>query len=165
MVVIDHYNREYLIELNKAVRSKGSGFILAGNLGLSGYTFVDFGDAHTIIDPTGEEARSIHVAGITLEEQGLVCLHEGKRHGLTDGDSVVFREVKGMTEINGKQFKITVKSPYSFTIGDTRSFSSYVSGGIASEVKVPFILKSYDLEKSLRYPYPPESKSMPIASW
>ncbi len=43
-----------------------------------------------------------------------------------------FREVKGMTEINEKQFKIEVKSPHSFIIGDTRGFSSYESGGIAT---------------------------------
>lgn len=43
-----------------------------------------------------------------------------------------FREVKGMAEINGKQFKIEVKSPHSFTIGDTRGFSNYESGGIAT---------------------------------
>lgn len=42
-----------------------------------------------------------------------------------------------MTEINGQQFKITTKSPHSFTIGDTSKFSSYVSGGIATQVKVP----------------------------
>lgn len=70
-----------------------------------------------------------------------------------------------MTEINGKEFKIEVKSPHSFLIGDTRQFGAYVEGGIATEIKVPFELKSYDLEKSLRYPYPPESKEMPIASW
>jgi hypothetical protein len=39
----------------------------------------------------------IHIAGITLDEKALVCLHEGKRHGLNDGDTVVFREVKGMS--------------------------------------------------------------------
>lgn len=70
-----------------------------------------------------------------------------------------------MTEINGQSFKIEVKSPHSFTIGDTRKFSPYVGGGIANEIKVPFEIKSFDLEKSLRYPYPPESKEMPIASW
>jgi ubiquitin-activating enzyme E1 len=58
-----------------------------------------------------------------------------------------------------------VKSPHSFLIGDTREFSSYLGGGLVNEIKVPFELKSYDLEKSLRYPYPPESKEMPIASW
>ena len=138
---------------------------MAGNLGLYGYTFVDFGDAHRIFDATGEETRTIHIAGITQEEKGLVCLHEEKKHGLNDGDTVTFREVKGMTEINGKQFKIDIKSPHSFTIGDTREFSPYLGGGIANEIKVPFEIKCFDLEKSLRYPYPPDSKEMPIASW
>jgi hypothetical protein len=70
-----------------------------------------------------------------------------------------------MTEINGKEFKVEIKSPHSFLIGDTRGFSSYETGGIANEIKVPTEIKSFDLEKSLRYPYPPESKEMPIASW
>jgi len=30
---------------------------------------------------------------------------------------------------------------------------------------VPFETKFFDIEKSLRYPYPPDSKEMPIASW
>lgn len=106
MVVIDHYNKDYLVRLNKAVHAKGNGFILAGNLGLYGYTFVDFGDAHRIFDATGEETKTIHIAGITQEEKGLVFLHEEKKHGLNDGDTVTFREVKGMTQINGKSFKI-----------------------------------------------------------
>lgn len=54
VVVIDCYDREYLVTLNKAVHAKGNGFILAGNLGLYGYTFVDFGEAHRIFDATGE---------------------------------------------------------------------------------------------------------------
>jgi molybdopterin/thiamine biosynthesis adenylyltransferase len=43
VVVLDNYDREYLIKLNKACREKNIGFIYAGNLGLYGYTFVDFG--------------------------------------------------------------------------------------------------------------------------
>lgn len=70
-----------------------------------------------------------------------------------------------MTELNGKTFQIQVKTRQSFTIGDTRKFNPYISGGIASEVKMPFEQQFYDLEKSLRYPYPPNSKEMPIASW
>ncbi len=58
-----------------------------------------------------------------------------------------------------------MKSPHSFLIGDTRGFSTYVNGGIATEVKTPTFTKFFDLKKSLRYPYPPESKEMPIASW
>lgn len=54
VVVLDSYNRDYLVKLNKAVRAKNHGFLYAGNLGLYGYTFVDFGDSHRIIDGTGE---------------------------------------------------------------------------------------------------------------
>lgn len=55
------------MELNKAVRNKGIGFIFGGSLGLYGYTFVDFGEAHSVLDATGEETKTIHIAGITLE--------------------------------------------------------------------------------------------------
>ena len=70
-----------------------------------------------------------------------------------------------MIEINDKEFKISVKSPHSFTIGDTRGCSPYVSGGIATEVKVPVHMKFHPLGKSLSYPYPPDSKEMPICTW
>lgn len=53
VVVLDNYDREYLVRLNKAIHAKNGGFILAGNLGLYGYTFVDFGEAHRIFDATG----------------------------------------------------------------------------------------------------------------
>jgi len=92
-------------------------------------------------------------------------LHEDKRHGLNDGDTVEFKEVKGMTQINGQKFKIEVKTPGSFVIGDTSKFSAYENGGMALEVKMPIEMKFHDLEKSLRYPYPPDSMEMPIASW
>lgn len=64
-------------------------------------------------------------------------MHEEKKHGFSDGDTVIFREVKGMKEINGQMFKISVKSPETFTVGDTRGYSEYTEGGIATEVKVP----------------------------
>ena len=53
VVILDNYNKDYLIKLNKLCRQKNIGFILGGNLGLYGYTFVDFGDNHTVFDTTG----------------------------------------------------------------------------------------------------------------
>ena len=102
VVVLDHYDREYLVKLNQACRQNNVGFLYAGNLGLYGFTFVDFGDNHKVIDPNGEQEKSIHIAGITQDETGVVYLHDEKKHGLSDGDTVTFREVKGMEEINGK---------------------------------------------------------------
>jgi ubiquitin-activating enzyme E1 len=96
VVVLDNYDRDYLIKLSKAIHQKNLGFVYAGNLGLYGFTFVDFGESHKCIDGTGEECKTVHIAGITQEERGLVCLHEEKKHGLNDGDTVTFREVKGM---------------------------------------------------------------------
>ena len=77
---------------------------------------------------------------------------------MNDGDIVIFREIKGMVELNNMEAKITVVSPTSFTIGDTRQFSPYISGGMATEVKKPIEMKFHSFEKSLRYPYPPDSK-------
>lgn len=102
VVVMDHYDREYLVKLNQACRQNNVGFLYAGNLGLYGFTFVDFGENHKIIDPNGEQEKTIHIAGITQDEVGVVYLHDEKKHGLSDGDTVTFREVKGMEEINGR---------------------------------------------------------------
>lgn len=71
----------------------------------------------------------------------VTCLDE-TRHGLEDGNYVTFAEVKGMEGLNGcKPRKVTVKGPYTFTIGDTTDLGDYVSGGIFTQVKMPKILE------------------------
>ena len=39
-----------------------------------------------------------------------------------------------MTEVNGKEFPVTVIGPYTFSIGDTSGFGDYVKGGVALQV-------------------------------
>lgn len=47
-----------------------------------------------------------------------------------------------MEELNGcEPRKITVKGPYTFTIGDTTSFGDYKTGGIFTQVKMPKIIE------------------------
>ena len=41
-----------------------------------------------------------------------------------------------MTEVNGKEFPVTVKGPYTFSIGDTSSFGDYIKGGVALQVSL-----------------------------
>lgn len=71
-----------------------------------------------------------------------MTVHDEKKHGLVDGDFVKFAEVKGMTQLNSqlggepKVFQIKEIGPFSFSIGDTSSFSEYQGGGIATQVKV-----------------------------
>jgi ubiquitin-activating enzyme E1 len=63
--VLDNYDKEYITKLNKELHSKNKGFIYAGNLGLYGFVFVDYGESHKVFDSTGEECKIAHIAGIT----------------------------------------------------------------------------------------------------
>lgn len=65
------------------------------------------------------------------------------RHGLEDGDFVTFSEIKGLEELNGcEPLKVSVKGPYTFSIGDTSNLKGdYVSGGIFTQVKMPKIIE------------------------
>lgn len=150
----DCYDRDFLVKINDFCRSreKPIGFIWTGCLGLFGWTFVDFGDAHIVFDKDGEECLSTIITSISIEEKSIVTVNDDKRHGFQDGDWVTFREVEGMTELNDQKFKVTVLSPYSFSIGDTREFSKYTRQGIAEQVKVPFPVKFKSLADALNHP-------------
>lgn len=41
---------------------------------------------------------------ITNDKDGVVTCHEDKRHGFMCEDYVTFKEVEGMSEINGQTF-------------------------------------------------------------
>lgn len=75
------------------------------------------------------------------DNEGLVTCLDETRHGLEDGDFVTFTEVQGMQELNDcEPRKVTVKGPYTFTIGDTSNFGDYKTGGIFTQVKMPKII-------------------------
>ena len=70
------------------------------------------------------------------------------RHDLQDGDTVSFKEVIGMTELNGQQFKVKVINPYTFTIGDISGFQDYAKGGIVVQEKQHVTLQYLPLAKA-----------------
>ena len=77
------------------------------------------------------------IAGITNDEEGVVTCLDESRHDLQDGDTIIFSEVQGMTELNGTKRKVKVLGSFTFSIGDTRTLSQYVRGGVATQVKIP----------------------------
>uniref|UniRef100_A0A336MWA3 E1 ubiquitin-activating enzyme n=1 Tax=Culicoides sonorensis TaxID=179676 RepID=A0A336MWA3_CULSO len=112
--------------------------ITADTRGLFAQVFCDFGTDFTIIDQTGANPLSTMVASITKDTDGVVTCLDENRHGFEDGDYVTFCEVEGMTELNGcEPRKIKVLGPYTFSIGDTTNFSTYIRGGIVTQVKMP----------------------------
>ena len=100
--------------------------------------FCDFGDDFFVSDVNGEQIISNMIASITADAAGVVTCLDESRHGYADGDCVTFAEIQGMTELNScEPRKIKVLGPYTFSVGDTSSLSSYVRGGIVSQVKMP----------------------------
>lgn len=67
----------------------------------------------------------------------VTCLEES-RHGLEDGDHVIFAEVQGMPQLNGAAPRpVRVHSPLTFSIGDTTHAGTYRTGGRVTQVKMP----------------------------
>lgn len=124
---------------------------ITDTFGLFGYLFNDFGKNFTVGDPTGEEPVGGIVADIS--EDGLVSALDETRHGLEDGDYVTFTEVKGMEGLNNSDpRKVTVKGPYTFTIGDVSGLGRYEGGGLFTQVKMPKFIDFQPFEEQLKKP-------------
>lgn len=118
--------------------------------GVFGFMFVDAGEEFTSLDPKGEPPVEFYIMGITKGKDGLVDVYRNERHGLSDGDVVTFKEVDGMTEVNGKEFVVKCNNVSSFFIGDTSSFGDYTINGICKQVIKPAKFNFSDLRKALK---------------
>ncbi|XP_008315191.1 ubiquitin-like modifier-activating enzyme 6 [Cynoglossus semilaevis] len=118
-------------------------FIGCDSYGICMRVFCDFGDEFEVSDATGEEPKEIFIQNITQDSPGVVTCMDNQPHGLQTGQSIVFKEVNGMEELNGMERPITVLSPHSFAIGDTTQFNPYAHGGFFVLVKTP---KTYRFE-------------------
>ncbi|XP_060772595.1 ubiquitin-like modifier-activating enzyme 6 isoform X1 [Neoarius graeffei] len=127
-------------------------FISCDVLGICSRVFCDFGESFEVSDPTGEEPKELFIQNISQENPGVVTCMDGRMHGLQTGQSVCFREINGMTELNGATHQITVVSPYSFAICDTSSFQPYLHGGIFRTVKTPKTYNFGTMEQQLHDP-------------
>ena len=125
--------------------------VITDVFGLFGTIFTDFGKDFTVADPTGENPVSGIVASI--DDDGLVSALDETRHGLEDGDFVTFTEVQGMEALNNSEpRKITVKGPYTFSIGDVSGLGQYQRGGLYTQVKMPKIINFQSLSEQLKKP-------------
>jgi len=153
IVFTENYDGDFLHKMNEWARSQSpaKGFIWSGILGLYGFTFVDFGKGFEVLDKDGEDPKTGIVTQISSEEKAKVVTHA--RHNLQDGDYVRLKEVEGMTEINGKIYKIKTVTGQSFEIEeDTTKFTKYVRNGQFEQVKVPIKIDFKSLKDSLVNP-------------
>ena len=141
VVVFTELHPMYFIDkIDKFCREKNIKFIYGMCLGLAGYVFTDFGPEHIILDETGEELGTYLVKNITKDKEGLVTIDtiQGtNKLKIGDGDWVTFKNVEGMTELNGKEFQIIFEDYQSFKIGDTSKFGEYTKGGVINQIRKP----------------------------
>jgi ubiquitin-activating enzyme E1 len=139
VVVLTNTSLKDQIVIGDYLHRKGIYLVVADTFGLFGSIFCDFGENFTVLDPTGETPVSGIVAGI--DEEGLVSALDETRHGLEDGDFVTFTELQGMEALNSAEpRKVTVKGPYTFSIGDVSGLGQYKRGGMYTQVKMPKFL-------------------------
>lgn len=151
VVVLTGTSLKDQLTVSEYCHQNGIIIVIADVFGLFGSIFTDFGRDFAIADPTGEVPFSGIVADI--DSDGLVSALDETRHGLEDGDFVTFTEVQGMEPLNDSEpRKITVKGPYTFSIGDVSNLGQYKRGGLYQQVKMPKIVNFQPLSEQLRTP-------------
>ncbi|KIY01325.1 uncharacterized protein Z520_02877 [Fonsecaea multimorphosa CBS 102226] len=151
VVVLTTTSLKDQLTISDYCHQNGIYLVIADTFGLFGYIFTDFGKDFTVGDVTGENPISGIVADI--DESGLVSALDETRHGLEDGDYVEFAELRGLEALNGAPpRKITVKGPYSFSIGDVSGLGKYEGGGLFAQVKMPKVLQFQSLSEQIKKP-------------
>lgn len=151
VVVLTNTPLSLQLAIGDYCHSNGIYVVCADTFGLFGSIFCDFGEKFTCLDSTGENPVNGIVAGI--DEEGLVSALDETRHGLEDGDYVTFSEVEGMEGLNGAEpRKVTVKGPYTFSIGDVSGLGQYKRGGLYQQVKMPKIMDFKTISAAMKDP-------------
>ncbi|KAJ7561520.1 hypothetical protein O6H91_03G031500 [Diphasiastrum complanatum] len=144
----------YLVHLNNLCRSVGVYFVAAIAHGIFSFVFVDLGEMFSFVDQTAEPVGLLLVESITQDCPATITVVEEQRHGLADGDEVIFYGVRGMEEVNKTvPYPVSVTGTSSFTIPvDSRTFGRYISGGYFHKLKRAKDLAFLPLGQSLNSP-------------
>lgn len=136
------------VDTDKLCRELGLRFISADVCGMMGTIFVDNGTDFIVTDTNGEQPLTGMIQGITpldpVEEDGetrhYLSVHVvDTRHGLEDGAVVLFDEIKGLEQLNGREFPIKYESPYKFKVRisdkERENLPKYELGGRFDQIK------------------------------
>jgi len=161
-IVVNSCSLNQMIQWNDICRKQNIHFVGSSVYGVFGSVFCDFGENFEVIDTNGESPQTYMIASITQEEVATVTIVDDARLDLETGDWVTFSEVKGMEAKNeqgevisfntSEPQQVKVLGPYTFSIGDTRKFSPYTTGGYVHQVKRPVTISFSSLRDSLKEP-------------
>ena len=84
------------------------------------------------------DASDKTITGVTQADPGVITSNS---HGFSDGDEIYIDSVAGMTELNGRNYRVANATTNTFTLTnlfgdaiDTTDFTAYTSGGTATEI-------------------------------
>lgn len=101
---------------------------------------LEFGDLYMRVYKNGAQMLEGDktITGVT---QANPCVVSSTSHGFSNGEEVYIANVGGMTELNGRNFKVAGVGANSFSLQymdgsavDSTSFGAYTSGGVAKRV-------------------------------
>jgi len=131
-----------LYKMNEICRENKCGFIYTHTCSVFGMIFCDFGDKFVVMDKDGENPVSCQVEEIICSNPAVVkVLEDHGRHGLENGDLVMFDRVKGLEGFleRKKEYEVKVTGIYTFELVgcDFSSAKAAATQGYITQVKKP----------------------------
>ena len=102
---------------------------------------LEFGNEIMRVYRNGAQVLNATAKTITAATKASPGVLTSNSHGFSNGDEIFIASVGGMTELNGRNYRVANSSTNTFTLTDlfgaainTTSFTTYTSGGTATEI-------------------------------
>jgi hypothetical protein len=131
-----------------------SGLLTTGNASNGSTTHTRVATATKEVNGQTDDPAAFTITGTLDNPQSATIAIRGVTTDITNGSTIVISGVVGMTQVNGKRFKVANKTATTFELQDidgvdvdTTSFTAYASGGIFNVVyEIPTSYLTADLE-------------------
>ena len=154
VVISEFLPKKEIIEINNFCRENEIKFIYGCAFGINTFCFVDFGNDFTIYERSSEKPKSYTIQSITKGDPGIISFVENiDKTQLRVNDYVIFKEIEGMKELNGKTIQLKKIDDNKIEIDDISKFSDYTYGGIMQKVEMPSKINFDSFERKVEEPY------------
>lgn len=143
-----------IIKLDNLCHINKIGFIYCLIFGLSFFCFVDFGE-HIIRNLNNNDVKKYFIKDIIKGKNTIIKIdNEFDNLELNEDEFVIFKEIKGMTQLlDGKKRKIKKCENDKFEIDDDSSnYEDYIRGGLVEEVVEEIVINNKPFEEMINLP-------------
>jgi len=148
---------ENLKRFNHICRNNNIKFIYSHIFGLCSFIFSDFGNEHYTYKNLSNNSEIYNCINITNEKSPLVTIDNNNNNlSLKDGDYVIFKNLKGMEEMNQdipKKVKYNDSKSFYLIDLDTTHFSKYIKGGLIYKLDNVKKYEFKSFEESIKMPF------------